>query len=253
MGSEVGFVLFGERCSGTNIIEAAVMLNSRSCASQVAGFKHFPKPPSAEVKARLKDLPVIIVVRHPIEWVRAMFAQPWHAATPLLSANFSEFIRMEWWSIWDERASVDPKDPRYGTEMMLDRDPCSGQRYKNLLRMRAGKIRLCLDLASAAKSAAVIRLEDYVENPTRVISQLCEAVGSSKEHTVQIPDGYKGQLSWKRRVASVLGLRSLADKIRPPQRMRPKPTVTAVDEEFIWEELDSQLEADIGYTRSLKL
>ncbi len=248
MGKSSNFVLLGERCSGTNIIEAAVQLNASCSASQAAGFKHFPNLPDAETASRLRDLPVIVVVRHPVEWAKAMYAHPWHAAPHLLSVNFSEFLRAEWYSVWNEQAFVPPDDPRYGKEMMSDRDPFTGQRYENLLRMRSGKMKLFLELASAAKTRVVVRLEDYAKNPTEVISRVCDAIGGSKRGSIQIPDGYKGRLSWKRRVASALGLRALVDKVRPPQRMRPKPTVDKVDEEFIWSQLDMGAERLFGYT-----
>jgi hypothetical protein len=150
--------------------------------------------------------------------------------------------------VWNEQAFVSPDDPRYGKEMMSDRNPFTGQRYENLLRMRSGKMNLFLELAAAAKTRVVIRLEDYVKNPTEVISRLCNAIGGSKRGSIQIPDGYKGMLSWKRRVASTLGLSALVDKVWPPQRMRPKPTADKVDEEFIWSQLDMGVEKSFGYT-----
>jgi hypothetical protein len=66
------WVLLGERCSGTNIIERLIECNSQYRPDwSIAGFKHFPRPIESTMVESLRGVPVVVVVRDPSRGSRA--------------------------------------------------------------------------------------------------------------------------------------------------------------------------------------
>ena len=84
-------VLFGERHSGTNLVEYVL---SRSCSTafyppEAYGFKHWwlnERENSSRVSLIATQLlvPVIFIVREPIAWMMAMAKRPHHNPRPNL-------------------------------------------------------------------------------------------------------------------------------------------------------------------------
>ena len=242
------YILLGERCSGTNVIEAVVRRNAGLVVSHVAGFKHFPKKLTPELADEMRRLPALLVVRHPISWLRSLYAQPWHAAPNLKSLGFSDFLRSEWMSVWDSEANIDPSDSRYGFEMLEDRDAETGQRFANVLRLRTGKLKLMLQTCVVAEAYKVVRLEDYIERPHAAVADICSVLGKPLVGEPRLIDDYKGNASWKRKLAGALVLGKVVNALRPRRGYRAKPQVSQDDAKFIWSELDHGLEESLGYS-----
>jgi hypothetical protein len=237
------YLLFGERCSGTSIIESAIALNSPLIPTLDLGSKHFPKPITEIDKGILKNTPALIVVRDPYEWIRSLYVQPWHAAPEVRARPFSSFVKSEWWSIWDEEALISRGDCKYGEEILEDRDPITGHRFADPFQLRKSKYARFLKLAELGESLHLIRLEDYVANPTECLASLLGKLGFTIPKQIDVPKGYKGKCSWKRRCIDWIGL----GKLFSPLNRKAKPEILPPVLADINSRLDMELEIGFGY------
>ncbi|MCK6553650.1 hypothetical protein L6Q96_03560 [Candidatus Binatia bacterium] len=217
--------IFGERCSGTNYLEHLLRRNVPDVPlTWDFGWKHFFHKPGVETAA---DCLFVVVYRNPFDWLRSLNRSPWHAAPALWNLDFAAFVRAPWWCVYDEHWPVERGDPRYGTELMFERSPETGERFANVVRLRSAKIRNWEALREVAANTAYVRYEDLNARPAEFVESLCSRFGLPRLPTFHAVSEDKG----KRR------------------RYRPK-TYTAIAEadlEFILAELDVPLETRIGY------
>jgi hypothetical protein len=217
--------IYGERCSGTNYLES--LISNGLDAVQIQwdfGWKHFF--PNVNVENQT-DCLFVVVYRNPFDWLRSLHRNPWHAAPGLREISFSDFIRKQWWCIWDEDAGKSPEDPLYGTEMLFERCPETHQRFTNVIQMRSAKIRGWEVLRGRTKHSIYIKYEDLCASPEgfiRTISERFQLVRSPSFNDVQ---GYKGS-SW--------------DFIRAAYA-----SIGKEDLDYIVDQLDVKLEESIGY------
>jgi hypothetical protein len=217
--------IFGERCSGTNYIEHLLKQNLRFIKFiWPLGWKHSFCPPGAE---DADNCLFIVIHRNPLIWVRSLHQNPWHAAPQLRRLEFSDFIRHEWWCIWDEHAYKKPDDPVWGTEMMEERSPETGERFSNVLRMRTAKIKNWTALKGKARNYLCICYEDLRDDPEGFIARLSEEFRIKRRRIFSEIHGEKGGTI--------------------PYREKSYPPICDDDMEFILTELDMELEQSIGY------
>ncbi|MEH6637306.1 MAG: hypothetical protein V7700_17435 [Halioglobus sp.] len=224
--------LFGQRCSGTNYLERLIAENIDDVSIVTDfGYKHFtPQIQSSSPN----DCLFIILYRHPIDWITSFYRTPWHAPLTLKNLNFSDFIRQEWFSVWDKHAGVTKHDPRWGHEMMFDRDPGTGKRFGNVIEMRTAKIQSWEALRQDSYNAVYLRYEDAVENPSGVIERIAFALNATESRPVAKVNSYKGGGRW---------YQGLGERLR----RKRKPEVSREDMAFILRSLDRGLERSIGY------
>jgi hypothetical protein len=237
------FCIYGERCSGTNILLHAIKSNSGLIPARVCGSKHWPQIPNCQEKSLLKQTAIIIATRHPVQWLRSLYLNPWHAAPDVRARPFPDFFKSEWWSVWDGDAGVRPWSAIYGTEMMQDRNPFTGMRYSSPIEMRAIKYRICFEIAEHAKIALLIPLEAYAQQMRHTIHFILEAIGCELPHDIIIPHGYKSLSKARLALAKV----SRLWKLKQRENGR-KPEVTATNISDIWRHSDPDLEHAFGYT-----
>jgi hypothetical protein len=217
--------IYGERCSGTNYLEDLLRRNVKS--AQITwefGWKHFFYRPGVE---DANDCLFLVIYRNPFDWLRSLHRNPWHAAPPLRSLNFSDFIRAEWWCIHDEHSRTTPTDPRYGTEIVRERDPETNERFANVLRLRTAKIRNWESLREKTSHHIAIKYEDLDLHPREVVGSICQTFGLKRRYLFRGAKGYKG---------------SKAKYV--PKAYEP---INAEDLDYILHELDVELERSIGY------
>ena len=90
------YVLLGERCRGTNIIEKLIERNSPYRPDwSITGFKHFPKPLQSGMAEYVRELPIAVVFRDPFSWIESLYRSPCYAAPHLKDLMLSEFMRSE--------------------------------------------------------------------------------------------------------------------------------------------------------------
>jgi hypothetical protein len=182
--------IFGERCSGTNFLRLLLQENIESVPIRSDfGWKHSFHQTDLE---GADDCLFVVVCRNPFDWVRSLHRRPYHAGPTLKRIPFSEFIRREWWCVWDEDARKAPDDEVYGTEMMSERNPETGERFPDVLRMRTAKIRNWQSLADKVPHSEFVRYEDLAAAPAAFIDSLAGRFGLSRNPTFRPIEGRRG-------------------------------------------------------------
>ncbi|MFV0410316.1 MAG: hypothetical protein ACK5LJ_11660 [Paracoccus sp. (in: a-proteobacteria)] len=168
------FQVFGERCSGTNYLEHLISENFEATCIHHYGWKHAAPTMPAIWSHSL----ILVIVRHPLEWLLSLHRTPYEGAPQLHDRAFSDFIREEWesiarprfqgWEKWGLR-----KDGRMrGEVLQLDRHPISGRRFANALEMRMIKAQAMMGLRNRAGNFALMRFEDLQRNPASLLTRL---------------------------------------------------------------------------------
>lgn len=227
------FQVLGERCSGTNYLQAFLRANFDLKPGDTLGWKHgFPA-----FLAAPSDLLAVVITRDAHDWCRSLFAKPWHSEHALRKLSFSEFIRAEWRSKADgaQYFGFAPEDTRVGQPLQADRHPITGRRFTNILQMRNVKNAAWLGLLSRDMNVAILRHEWLVASPREVVDQLAETFNLRPSGSLTVPEAHFGWAPWPKRAGTM-----------------PKPPVPLLEEDqrFINAELDTEIEAILGYATS---
>jgi hypothetical protein len=228
--------VFGQRNSGTNYVNSLIM---RNCVvsdnlrapfnpdnQKIFGWKHgFPAMIAAP-----DNVLSIVVYRDPITWLDSLCRAPWHTAPHLRNIAFSQFIRSEWHSIVDDAGfGIPMNDARWGKELMADRDPLTGKRFANAMRMRNAKNVGFATLDHRCENVLRVRYESVVQNPDGFLNALCATYGLLRH----------------RRLRPVLHDRGTPSRgVFVP---RAAPQISDADRAYIARELDLGMERSLGY------
>lgn len=219
--------LYGERASGTNYLKQLLVKNIPNTAhTNQYGWKHFFPPktfPNSE------DCLFIVIYRNPFDWLRSLHLQPHHTHPSLKNISFSEFIRTEWQCIWDEWANVHPDDEKYRKEMLFERNPITGERFENVIKLRNAKIKAFELLKKKVTQIEYIRYEDLVIEPEKFINKLTQKYGLHLKEPFKNINTYKGIT---------------------PKEYKPKTYKEIADNDlkYINLNLDTAIERRIGYS-----
>lgn len=231
--------VFGERNSGTNYVHHLIMRNCVVPATRRApydaqnaatfGWKHgFPN-----MFAAPENVLAIAVYREPIAWLQSLCRAPWHTAPHLRNLPFSDFIRREWQGVIDdENFGFAETSPVWGKELMSDRDPMTGLRFANAMRLRNAKNRGFATLDNRFGNALRLRYEEVVAQPEVFLNALCKTYGFARRSTFNPIEH---------------------DRATPGRGVFvPKPVqpISVADQAFIHTELDWEIEKTLGYGAS---
>jgi hypothetical protein len=227
--------VYGKRNSGTNYVNALIQKNCRAPGGTslydaknkgLLGWKHgFPSVQNAP-----DTVLAIAVYRDPIAWLHSMCRTPWHAAAHLHGLPFSQFIRSEWMAIIDDEGfGITPDHPLWHHELLSERDPVTGARFANPMRLRNAKHHGFARLHTQFANVLRVRYESVLANPNGFLTAVCQQYGLLRQPTFD-PILYD-------RATPVRGLYAA----------KPVPSITDADMEFICTELDMQAEAALGY------
>lgn len=224
------FQVLGERSCGTNFVKRLLGRNSSLVPSEMLGWKHG----FCQTDAIPPDLAVICVVRNAQDWVRSMFAKPWHCSPAMQALEFSEFIRAPWDTIIDRPRYFEDAAKRglVGQPLQHDRHPLSGLRFENIFALRRIKLAGLLSYLSRDCTALLLCLETAQAHPEATLDTLLFALGHPKP------------VSGFRPVHKRLG-----SKFKPAITPRPSPpkAMNTNDRAFMVSQLDMQLETQLGY------
>ena len=177
------FVILGERCSGTNFLEAALLKNfeisiNTSFSKHFFGFENYEN---------YEKILFIGIVRHPYTWMNSLAKYPYHLH-PSLRNDLKRFLTNEF-------TSGDK-----GKEFKNDRNIYTGKRYKNIFELRKTKLKFLMeDMPKKAINYILIKYEDlrdhYLLTLTKIKNKfdLIEKIG----FPIAIED-YKGRGQKKR-------------------------------------------------------
>lgn len=210
--------------------------------SRQYGFRHWLTERFLNEQAFPEDLTFIVLIRSPFNWLRSIHRNPWHAAHHLRNVGFSEFIRSEWHCIWDDVALEDESDTRWMEEMMHERNPLDGhRRFRNIMEVRRVKYALWNERLSGLETYFPTSHEAFSRDPAPLLRSL-DGKPALTARTIRIPKGYKGRLSWKRRIAVTLSA-GLIGRFREKRRT----PISLEDIDYIRSHLDADQEAAWGY------
>lgn len=217
--------LFGERCSGTNYLESLLVQNLEGVTlCRDFGHKHFYHQPGVR---QASDCLFIVIYRELFDWLRSLHQQPYHAAPELRNISFSEFIRKPWWCVWNEEADKTPDDSLYGSEMMFERNPHSGERFRNVMRLRSAKIRNWESLRQKTPHHFYLNYEMLKDAPDTFIETMADVFNlTTKDEFVNV-EGYRGS--------------------RAKYQPKTYDAIQPEDYRYIMQHTDLELEKKIGY------
>ncbi len=170
------FRVYGERNSGTNLVEALL----KQHFPQLEFVREFPFEKHAFMNPSFAGPATVCVVvfRSADAWIKSFFRtqhQIWGWAGEL---EFSDFIRHEWRSHFSGHLLKDrTKDMglRIKDEVMLDRHPETGRRIANIVELRNLKIQSHLKAKHLFGNWMLVRYEDVVEDQLSLVRSFSEA------------------------------------------------------------------------------
>lgn len=248
----IEFAIIGERCSGTNFIQALISLNISSLPSLYDNkkigkreeilHKHFI--PWLELKnfghpllshqediswlSSYQETLFIFVVRNPYDWVRSFYQNPWHVDLERFylenQRDFFSFLSNEWHVLnkkepWDESLAY-----------LCDHcNPYTNQPFSNVLELRTYKILNALRLGQIVSNFVFVSYEKVLEDPKGFIDWLSAISFHEPSHSfVDVPT-YKGVFD---------------NQLYAPQTYFP---FQKHELDFIEKNLDWEVESWIGY------
>ena len=223
------FQVFGERRSGTNYVAALIARNLALEEVFDYGWKHgFPVMPAIHPEGL-----IVICVRDPVDWLVSLHARPFEAPE-MRDLEFSEFLRREWSSRYLPKVLNRFKFGLAGfrvtrrVPLQYDRHPIEGRAMRNVLELRTVKLNADLGMLRRDANAVVVRYEDVRSDPTGFVDQLSEIYEISRAQERLADVGRTGPRS---------------------ERRIHRSEISETDLEFIWSNLDRDLEDRLGYTR----
>ena len=146
----------GERCSGTNFLEKAILENFEIELIWHYGFKHFfgfydysKKNPIIEND---DDVLFLGIVRDPISWINS-FNNTKHHIPEENAKNIFNFLHNEFYSVDKENK-----------ELMQDRNYKTKKRYRDIFELRNLKNEYLINHKDRVKNYLLIRYEDLKNN-----------------------------------------------------------------------------------------
>ena len=221
--------VFGERSSGTNFVKRLIGKNTILTPCEDYGWKHgFPQMTGIGA-----DTLIVGCVRNVNDWLRSMYAKPWHCPPSMQALEFTDFIRAEWATVID-RPRYFPDADRLnmtGQPLQQDRDPATGLPFANIAKLRAAKAASLLTYRNRGCNLVLVQLEAVQPDPAAFLNQLTQtfdlpAVGAVKPIVKRLGSKFK-----------------YAVETRPDM---PK-TISDQDLAFIQSQLDPKIEAALGY------
>ena len=157
--------VWGERVSGTTYLQRLVTSNT-NLKIFIFNHKHFYQDLDVIKKTNTSHILFLFITRDVIEWLQSLSLNTFHACKKLKECtDFSTFIRSEWNCIHDETSGTSQFDKRYGMEMLHERCPKTGLRFKNAIKMRTSKIQHMFHIKNIVQNFVHVRYEDVRDEP----------------------------------------------------------------------------------------
>lgn len=188
--------ILGERCSGTNFLESALVRNFDIGITWEYGWKHFFG--FSDYKDS-DDTLFIGIVRDPCDWINSFYKIKWHLQPELKTSSVEDFMNKEFWSLNDGQwhhmlPKVGCCTKKRGAEIMEDRNIFTGERYANIFEARSVKCEFLLDkMSSKVKNFALFRYEDLKDNYEIILDEIKDKYNLKTKSGFPIPiKGHKG-------------------------------------------------------------
>lgn len=158
------FKIFGERCSGTYLLEDSIMKNFDIIYwhQKKYGHKHFL---GFEDLSDSDNTLFICTVRDPIKWLNSLYRTPHHLSKEICDSpeNFLTYEVHSWHYNCPRMRKY--SKPNQAPEIMEERNPYTKEPYKNIFELRHVKNQWMLEeLPKLVKNYIFIRYEDLVND-----------------------------------------------------------------------------------------
>jgi hypothetical protein len=243
------FHVLGERCSGTNYVEALVEENFEELSSCPCIQKHFIPwyldkrkiNSTPYYKVPRENLLYIVVIRNALDWLRSFYEMPHHVDYSLRKMSFTDFLRAPWKAkaekidnnearFWKMQTSGQLDSEKYKDSLAyyIDRmDPVTKQPFKNVLHLRTRKYQNYLQFSHYVNNIIYVKYEDVLASPQDFI-QFVAFLTESNPSTYYPILTYKGDYK----------------KIYKPKQYFD---ISNADKTHILSELDLNQEKEFGY------
>lgn len=180
------FTIYGERCSGTNFLEAIFTGESYFHKDNEPAFnlpltwefghKHFFGFNDEDIVQNGYDTLFIGIVRNSYDWLASLFRYKHHI--PQVNFCPKNFLFGEWYSI-----EHNVESDHFLEEYMKDRNFLTGERYKNIFELRKNKLDYLYNkMPNLAKNYILIRYEDLCDNSEKVVNAISNKFGLPIAH-----------------------------------------------------------------------
>lgn len=233
--------IFGERNSGTNYLHFLLEENiSNIKVGYKFGWKHgFAKKAMTPEKVNDETL-IICLFKDPYSWLVSMQNKP-HHAPQLKGLAFSDFIKSEWACYegdnYDKR-NLENDPIKAEQEMMFERNPETGERFDNIIKLRSAKIKALRKLEELWPNTLFMTYEQLLAKPKVTV---CKIAGEKKlklAGPVKLSKGYFGKnpnKSWDRKAYY--------------DEKRYLDIYTEEDLQFVNSQIDFEQESFLGYQK----
>jgi len=245
-------MIVGERCSGTNWLTNLCATNFKiavhnKAGSGTFGWKHNPQGlEDEELLAKYRDNTLFIfITRNVCDWIEHFYKSPWHVPRNVLKTR-ETFLMHEPWVCCDGNDGTG--------EEIDDIDRTTGQRFRNLLELRAKKHAhwrsLCVTGGAQDEKPVDallyhewVRYEDLLQNPASFLSNLQKKYAltpvADKWNTLE--HNYKGL---NRKLFSARKTKTNSFHFRCARNARKWSAALLT---YVKENVDWAVERDLGY------
>jgi hypothetical protein len=223
--------VLGERVSGTCFVQSLLSENTPLKVVSPYGHKHFYQDTDKIRKdgEKVKDTLFLFISRDLVDWLNSFKNNTFHADKPIRNCNnMSAFLRMEWKCVFDSTSGTPQTSSEYGTEMLCERNPSDGTRFQNVIKMRNSKMWHFLEIEKHVDNYVHVRYEDARDNPEDFVKAISQKFGIKTSKVFNPIDTVRG-------------------KGRVPYVRKTYPGMSAEDTKFVLDNVDVELESQLGY------
>jgi nicotinamide riboside kinase len=234
-------IIYGERCSGTNFLENAILENFDVEISWEQGSKHFFCFNSYN-KRNFDDTLYIGIIRDPVYWINS-FSKELHHVPEINRKNLKNFLFNKFYSVNDEIEVVPklqtvlfnnkPKKVYRYTTMTEDLNYITKKMYKNIFELRKLKNDYLMNIMpTKVKNYILINYENLLNNYEGTLELIKNKFNLIQKYTV-----YKKIKNYKK-----------SDTYNFVQQRQITLTPFLIN--IIWQNLDVNQELKLGYSNN---
>jgi len=186
------FIIYGERCSGTNFLENSILENFDIEISWEQGSKHFFCFNNYD-KRNFDDTLYIGIVRNPVYWINS-FSKELHHVPEINRKNLKNFLFNEFYSVNDEIETSSKlqtflfnnkpqKNYKY-TIMTQDLNYITNKKYKNIFELRKIKNDYLMNIMpNKVKNYILINYENLLNNYDETLEFIKNKFNLKQKHS----------------------------------------------------------------------
>jgi hypothetical protein len=233
-------IIYGERCSGTNFLEQAILTNFDVEISWELGSKHFFCF-NDHNKRNFDDTLFIGIIRNPIYWLNS-FSKELHHIPDINKISLRNFLLNEFYSVDDEIKQIhklqtlffnNKQNSSYNSIIVKDLNYTTGKKYKNVFELRKLKNYYLMDIMpTKVRNYILINYENLLLNYEDTLELI-----KNKYNLTQRHDVFKKIIGYKK-----------SDRYKFFKQREITFSSEVVD--VLWKYLDATQELKLGYFKN---